>query len=289
MTMYKSHELLEGVIDFHVHAAPDTIQRPYNEYEIAENACKAGMRAILLKNANTNTSISAFLLKKMVPNIDIFGGICLNYPIGGLNTHAIDSAVRFVNLRPHFKIVWMPTIDAKNDKIYKQTPVKGISILRDGELSTITKEVLQKILEFDLILGTGHLSLNEIKILVNEASDIGIKKILVNHVDSPLFEMSIEDQKELIDMGAYLEHTLAVCMPSYLPKPVDAAEIARAIKEVSPSRCIMSTDFSEMCHPNPVEGIRMFIHLMMKYDITKEEIGKMIKDNPATLLGLEPY
>jgi hypothetical protein len=44
-----------------------------------------------------------------------------------------------------------------------------------------------------------------------------------------------------------------------------------------------------MYHPNPVEGIRMFIHLMMKYDITKEEIGKMIKDNPATLLGLEPY
>jgi hypothetical protein len=287
--MYKSKDILVGAIDLHVHASPDTIQRPLREYEVAEVASKAGMRGVLLKNANTNTSYNAFFIEKMVSNFEVFGGICLNHPLGGLNASAIDSAVRINELKPYLKVVWMPTIDAENDGIYRQTPKKGISILDDGELSIRTREVLQKIRDFDLVLGSGHISLNETKILVEEATKMGIRKILVNHVDSPLFEMNIEDQKELRDMGAYLEHTLAVCMPSYIPKPVSPNEVAMAIKKVGASSCIMSTDFIDMYQPNPAEGIRMFVHLMMKNGISREDVDKMVKSNPATLLGLEPF
>lgn len=286
--MYNPYHLLKGSIDFHVHAAPDTIKRPFNELEVAEKARKAGMRALVLKNANTSTSYRSYLIKTIIPEIEAFGGVCLNYPIGGLNTRAIDSAVKSSYSKHFTKIVWMPTIDAENDEIYRQSDEKGISILRDGEISIEAKEVLKKIYEHDLVLGTGHLSLNEIKILVREARKIGIKKILINHVDSPLFKMDIEDQKELSEMGAYLEHTIAVCLPSYLPRPISAAKIAKAMKDVGPSSCIMATDLVDLYQPDPVEGMRMFIHLMMKNGVSREDIGKMVKTNPEKLLDLRP-
>jgi len=288
--MYKADEILKGSIDLHVHAAPDTIERPIDEFEVAEQARNAGMRAIVFKCADTITSDRAFLIRKIVTGIEVFGGICLNYPLGGLNFHAIEAAVKFVPMHSLTRIVWMPTLDAENHikkRGLTESRKKGISILREGELSSETKEVLRTIREHDLVLATGHLSVDETKILVHEATKIGVEKIVATHVDSSLFDMSIEDQKELREMGAYLEHTFAGCMPTYRPNPIDAAEIAKAIKDVGASSCVMATDLGNIYHPTPVEGMRMFIHVMMKHGISRGEIDKMIKENPAVLLGMD--
>ena len=48
----------------------------------------------------------------------------------------------------------------------------------------------------------------------------------------------------------------------------------------------MSNRFWEHLHPHPIEGMRLFINIMMHYGISKKEIEIMTKINPARLLEL---
>ena len=41
--------ILDGVIDLHVHTAPDVIHRTYNDLELTDAAVRAGARAIVIK------------------------------------------------------------------------------------------------------------------------------------------------------------------------------------------------------------------------------------------------
>ncbi|MCH8177908.1 MAG: hypothetical protein IIC09_06905, partial [Proteobacteria bacterium] len=50
--------------------------------------------------------------------------------------------------------------------------------------------------------------------------------------------------------------------------------------------CIISTDFGQDFHPMPAEGLRMGIATLLKAGLDEVEMGMMVKDNPARLLGL---
>ena len=78
-------DALEGAVDLHVHSAPDVDPRRFNDLELAAEAAKAGMRAVLLKSHQNSTVERAWLTAKVVPGIHVFGGLVLNAPAGGIN------------------------------------------------------------------------------------------------------------------------------------------------------------------------------------------------------------
>ena len=97
-------KLLRGSIDTHLHFSPS----PYvtwrqNALESAITARDAGLRAIVLKNHSYPTAALASLVSALVPGIEVFGGLCLEYECGGLNPYAVDAEARL-----GAKIVWMP-------------------------------------------------------------------------------------------------------------------------------------------------------------------------------------
>src|SRR5687767_12342895 len=103
---------LEGMLDVHVHSAPDSMARSIDALETARQAQAAGMRAIVLKNHYTQTAGMAYLVTQVVPDIEVYGGIALNRAVGGLNTAAIEHMSRTTgNLG---RIVWMPTFDSEH-------------------------------------------------------------------------------------------------------------------------------------------------------------------------------
>ncbi len=81
---------LEGVIDIHVHAAPDSTPRSIDEIDLAKLAQARGMRALVLKNHFAPTAAEAYLVAKVVPGIQIFGGVDLNLSMGGMNPAAVE-------------------------------------------------------------------------------------------------------------------------------------------------------------------------------------------------------
>ena len=78
---------LTGAIDVHVHSYPDDRPRSIHAIDVAKLAQTRGMRAIVLKNHWESTAGMAYLVRQVVPGIEVFGGIALNRTVGGIHLH----------------------------------------------------------------------------------------------------------------------------------------------------------------------------------------------------------
>ena len=290
------NRILTGSIDCHVHAGPGIFGRTGDAINFAKQARAYGIRGIVLKNHQGITSDTATLVNKMVSGVDVYGGVVLNRYVGGINPYAVEIAIRL-----GAKIVWMPTQWAKHHadtfgaaqyKHMKQIksvvdlPMKGISILdENGEITLETKQVLQIIKEADVALATSHLTKEEIKILVREAHKMGISKIIITHITfSELWKWSIQEQKELVDMGAIIEHVAVYCMENrYLVSPKEVVEMIEGVGYIN---VLIGSDCGQLRLPAPPEALRRFVGMLLDEGIEEYKIHYMMKDNPIRLLGL---
>jgi hypothetical protein len=285
---------LEGAIDFHVHSAPDESARSIDDIEIAAKAREYKMRAIVLKNHLTMTADRAYIAQKIVPGIEVFGGIVLNKAVGGINPEAVRRMVNFTGQRG--KVVWLPTLDAVNHIQFFRENRKGVNLLdENGKPVPELLEVFKIIAENDLILEMGHSSAKEILTLIPVAREMGVKKILVTHAMQDPVRLSLEDMKEVARMGGYMEHAfIGTLMGPQAHQAwmrnwsqVSLSDIARAIKTVGAQYYILSSDLGQAMNPIHPDGLRAFIEGLLKEGITREEIDLMARKNPARLLGLE--
>src|SRR5690348_5444727 len=83
-------QTLQGVIDIHAHCDPDSTARSIDAIDLAKLGKQRGMRGMVLKNHYEPTASLAFLVRKIVPGIEAFGGIDLNRTVGGINPAAVE-------------------------------------------------------------------------------------------------------------------------------------------------------------------------------------------------------
>jgi len=269
--------LLKGVIDLHFHAGPDVRVRKLTYLEAALQAREAGMKAILIKSHVTITADIATLLQPLVPGLLIFGGVALNDPLGGLNPHAVEAALKL-----GARQVWMPTLSAANQR-RSDHKRGGITILtREGRLKKEASEILEILCRHDVILSTGHLSLRETRVLVTEARRRKIQKVLVTHPDHNLLAIPAADQKDLAREGVFFDR----CFPTREMCALTMEGMAAMIRAVGVSSTVLSTDFGQPRNPNPVEGMNLYISGLQGYGFSDREIDRMVKVNPAGLLNI---
>ena len=84
---------LDGVIDIHAHTGPDSTARSIDAIDLAKLAKQRGMRGLVLKNHYESTAALAYVVRKEVPGIEIFGGIDLNRSVGGINPAAVERMI----------------------------------------------------------------------------------------------------------------------------------------------------------------------------------------------------
>lgn len=276
-------ELMKDAIDIHVHIPPDpNRKRRLNAYDVAMQAKEAGMRGVVIKSHDYITTPVAYTLSYLIEGIEIYGGLALDFEVGGLNPAAVEAAGK---MQTH--IVWMPTFSSRNDIKKHGREGEGIYILdQSGAVLPVVTDILQLIRKYDMTLATGHLSTPEILALLEEAKRVGVPRTIITHPMSLGFgpTASIDEQKSMVREGVFIEHCLIATMPT--SDHLEPKKIAQAIREVGPEYCILSTDFGQIVNPPPVEGMRMFIEIMLSYGITEDEIVTMIKINPARALGL---
>ena len=286
------HTLLQDAIDFHIHTSPDVFPRLLSDIEAASEAKAAGMKAIVIKNHMTATAGRAQIASG-VTGFNVFGGIVLNHPVGGINAQAVEMA-----LRMGAKQVWMPTIHSEYflSEAADQVPafsdvlkpgMEGISILDgNGLLKQEALAVLDLIAQHDVILGTGHISKREAMVLVTEAKNMGVKKILVTHPLSPLLNYTLTELREILAKGAtVLEHVMQDTT-ELMKYPIPAARIAEAILTLGAGTAILSSDGGQAANPPPVKMLKAFIGMMLDLGVTESDIRVMVRDNPALLLGI---
>jgi len=283
--------LLEGSIDIHIHSAPDVYPRLLNDVELALSAKENGMRAILVKNHYFETASRAQIASD-IADFPVFGGIALNLTNGGLNKHAVKMALKI-----GAKQVWMPTVHAdyfvrnKSHVANLATEigddVQGLVLVNpDGSLKAELFDIFDLIKEADAILATGHVTKEEAKIAVREAAKRGVKKIVVTHPAATFVNYSIDDMREILDLGAaFLEHTWND-VTRQVSHPLEIPVLFDVIKSIGARHCIMSTDAGQWLNPPAAQQMGIYIKEALKSGIPAQDVRTMVTDNPARVLGI---
>jgi hypothetical protein len=274
--------LLEGAIDVHVHSYPDDRPRSIDAIEVAKLAHLRKMRAIVLKNHYDSTAGLAFLVRKVVPDIEVFGGVALNLTVGGINPAAVEHMAAVSG--GWGRIVWMPTFDAENQVRTSKENRPFVSVTRNGELLPAVGEVIAVIAKRDLVLATGHSAPPEGLLIVREAKRQGVQRMIVTHAMNTPVSMSMADMQEAARLGAFIEF-----VGGSLTAPDAETRMnryAEAIRQIGPEFCILSSDLGQQGNALPPDGFGEFLVSLRRRGFTSQEVDRMAKQNPARLLGL---
>ena len=282
-----------GVIDMHVHSHPDVFGRNLDDIEVAQLAKAKGMRGILLKNHISETASRAALVMKVVPGIEVFGGVVLNRAVGGINPDAVEWMHRVYGSRG--KVVWLPTFESdKHVKTFGKPTEKGIVVAPNGQVTPEMEAILKIIARENLLLATGHVHAEEVIAVVRRGRELGVKNMIVTHALTNVPGLTMAQAKQVADMGAVVE----ICYLQFLAGPnaplpflthwnqVNAKNVAQAIKEIGAKSLVVSTDLGQsgnMTHP---DGVEAAIAAMKREGISDADIDLMMRKNPARLLGL---
>jgi len=273
---------LAGVIDIHVHSAPDSTPRSIDAIDLARLAKAQGMRGLVLKNHYEPTASLAYIVRKEVPGIEVFGGIDLNLSVGGMNPSAVEYMAAITG--GYGRFVWMATFDSENQVRYSKENRPFVRIARDGQLLPETKAVIALIAKHDLVMATGHSSAEEGLMLLREAKAQGVKRMVVTHAMVQPVHMSNEQMLEAAKLGAYIEFVYNGLIGA--SKQFTFADYAKAIRYVGVEHCILSSDMGQPTNPLHTDGLIAFFKGLREQGFTQAEIDRMAKQNPATLIGL---
>jgi hypothetical protein len=281
-------EMLRGAIDMHLHTGPDVMPSRVDALEAAKQARQAGMRAIVIKNHSYPTTPLAIMVKQLVPEVAVFGSICLDDDIGGLNADALEKHADM-----GARVVWMPTFSSANSrpamrKLGLKLEGDGFSIIdAQGRLVSQIDKILEIVKGHGMVLASGHVSPRESLALVERARALGIDRIVITHPSDAEFVVqahTVEELQRLAGMGAFIEQTFVTMLPTEWSHPPGPR--VKAMKGVGIEHCIMSTDLGQLWNPPPAEGLRLFMATLLRNGVSEKEIETMVKKNPARLLGL---
>ena len=279
-----ARELVVGAIDMHCHHGPDPHRaRSGDAAEAVAEAEALGMAGVVLKSHAYPTGPIAILMQKTVKRLRVFGGICCDHEVGGLNPAAVEVA-----LRTGARVVWMPTFSSVIDRRKLRLPGPGIAVVGErSRLVPAAEEILRLARQHDAVVATGHIDLPEQFAVVDAARTLGVK-VLMTHALETLVgpDHTLAHVLELAERGAMIEFTDLTCIPGGMAATEEPATFAHAMMTVGPERAIMSTDFGQAASPHPAAGMGLFIEEMLGCGLPAAAIDQMARRNPARLLGL---
>jgi hypothetical protein len=320
-----SNELLRGGIDIHVHAGPHIFSSPrrVDPIQAAIQAKEAGMRAIVFMDVFEMSNGTAWLVNRVVPDFQTYGGLILNTVYGGMNPRAVKTAInygdgaKYISFGAHSTYFQASregrVVDGRFtplSKLYPRFKEEELNRCIRIPLDTAPEPELDEILGLiadnpRIYLITGHVCPEEAVRLVELAKENNISKILVSSAVTKVAKM--EQLMYMVNKGAFIEYTLAAFThTTSIPKthyyvereyisidegmsqePIGGVRlVSKQIQELGADHCIIATDFGVYTLPTPVEGLREFISCLLDLGVTIDDIEKLVKDNPEKLLGL---
>jgi hypothetical protein len=289
--------LLSDAYDLHVHSAPDVLPRKMDDVEMAQRIIISGMKGYAIKSHYFCTSERAETIRKIFTGCNAIGTITLNSSVGGINPMAVEMAGR-----SGAKIVWFPTVDSEHElehlahspsqklpywaQIKEQMKAEGvlsptICILKDGKLKDEVFGVLDIIARFNMILATSHISKEEAFALVKAAKERKVERIIITHVDFPSTFYTVEEQKELLKSGAFVEH----CYTTPATGKVAWEVAIEQIRAIGAERIILATDLGQATALYPDEGLALYGEKLLTNGFSEKDVRTMIVKNPTSLIG----
>lgn len=288
------NDIVREAVDLHVHVGPEILPRKHDPFTLFDSQMER-VGGLCLKSHCYSTVSWAKMFNEAFDTNFLIGSVTLNNFVGGIN---LDLLYADSNIADGPFIVWLPTIHAENHlkssewevkKEWVESPsfnprrsesISPVKIVEDGSLTKEMMELIDFVPKNNCVLATGHVSWKEGELVVKKAISMGIKKIIVTHPIYPLIDMPVGIQKELAELGAYIEH-------SYVMHSIDKISLDRIssqIREVGADSCILSSDVGQTISPDPDSALREFASSLMEHGLTFDEIHQMLVENPRNLV-----
>jgi hypothetical protein len=309
---------LKNAIDMHAHQDPDSFGPSYGQaarsidaLDLYTRAKASGMRGFIIKGHLDQTAGLAYYLRKLHPDMEIFGGMGSNLTTGTkVNPWAIT---HMAEMRGGWgRIVWMPSWDSENSvhKLPRRPPgyvavaeCKGLPFwisypkpcADGGELLPEVTEAMQVIAKAktrdsngDLILATGHNSPPEVKLMVKEAVRVGVKHIILTHPLLDIVDMTDDEIKETVAMGPeiYAEFTSQFGNPNARPDVVKRH--IQGIRAAGVEHSFVSSDTGQVNSNWQPDALANAAKTLRANGFTERELDLLFKINPAKILGIPP-
>jgi hypothetical protein len=293
-----SDNLLRGAIDLHHHGYPEFTFRCRPRLDDADElaVCRAaGMRGIVLKSHMWPTVGRAYLLRRLVPGIEIYPSITLNAVAGGFNPIAVESAAE-----QGARVMFMPTWGAAHDierggfsrfmfaylsQAKGLKPENGLRVTgADGKVSPDVKECLAVAAQYKMLVCTAHIAPRESIALAQAAKDAGIAEIVFSHPDSKSVGATRDEIREMARRGAVIEFCINGFMPGI--QRTSPKTVMEIVDEVGANKAIFTTDSFYEADPPGAEMMRIIIATMLRIGMKIDDLRKMVRTNPARLLQL---
>jgi hypothetical protein len=280
--------VLDGAIDLHCHFGPESVigvPHSVDAFEAAQDAAALGFSALVLKSHDFPSNSVAYAVAQSVEGVKVYGSICCDFCVGGLNPAAVETA-----LRDGAAIVWLPTISSQQDVVNGVAallgiPGPGIELLDEQQrLVPEVEEILALVAQYDAIAATGHTSTAEHFALARNFARRG--RLVVTHAMNAGAgpRLSVQECVELAALGAHIELSAATCMAGHGPS---VGEVVKAIEAIGPDRIVLSTDYgwnSEL--PRPAAGLHAYVDALWEFGAPETQLRQMTCENPARLLRI---
>ena len=289
--------LLVGAVDPHVHSGPSIAARAIDHLELARDASKAGMAAIVTKDHDYAGTMTAWMVNKHHPELTthVYSSIVLNNVVGGLNPYAVEHAAA-----TGAKVVWLPTLAAANHLHWAATsgwshpattdkirPASAVLVTNpDGTVRDDAKEILDIVARTGMTLASGHIHARETRIVFAEAKRRGVQRMVFTHPEDIVYA-TVEDVREVAAMGAYVEHSLCMFLDGCKFKHCEAAELKAFIDAAGVDRTMLASDLGQVGAYHPIDGMRRGIRMCMDLGYSDADIRRMISTNTAKALDIE--
>lgn len=285
--------LLDGAVDLHRHGFPEIsegIRTSLSDVDDITLCREAGMAAVVLKSHVWPTPGRAHLLEQLVPGIRVVASVTLNEFAGGMRPEVVELAAR-----QGAGVVYLPTASAHNDLVrggisqrisaeidsYVPDPERGVRVLdADGNLTPETWAVLEALETWPMTVYSGHLSAEETLAIARTGRLAD--RLVLSHPDSDSIEATDEAIQEAAALGAFIEITALGTYPQI--GRVDHAGLARTVRLVGASRCVLTSDYFFPWAPPSHQMLLDLALGLMDHGITRHEIRTMLCDNPASLV-----
>jgi hypothetical protein len=196
--------VIDGIVDFHVHSAPSLAPRHHHDPETMLAAREAGIETFVLKAHEGSTAERAALLGP-----GVVGGIVLNSPVGGANPDAVVVAARL-----GARVVWLPTISSPAHIEANRQPelaahrgieLGAVAVVEDGRVGSEWYDVFDIVAGNQMVLATGHLTMDEAVVALEAARGRGVERFVVNHPGLAFLDWRDDHLGRFRDLGAHLE------------------------------------------------------------------------------------
>ncbi|MBQ8536311.1 MAG: cytosolic protein [Clostridia bacterium] len=264
------------------------------------------MKGYAIKNHVSMTSGRARLMNELSQEnqwgVTAIGSVTLNNSVGGINPGTVELACR-----DGAKIVWLPTIDSLSESRHienniahadDKTKMPFFARLRvdlgeknmlstplcllneNGELTQKALQVIEIVKDHHVMLATGHIGREETVAIAKECHKRGFKKLVITHPSFPTTSFTKEEQKELADLGGWIEH----CFTTPYTGKIAWETVYEQIRYVGVDKCFVSTDLGQPAYVYPDEGMLGFAQNLMDNGFTDAEIRHMYCEVPDMLM-----